>query len=449
MKQKEHKEKKHGKLIIIIPTILICCLVVYIVINAVFSPYWGSVYPPNGYFSLSSVNFAESDETVYTKEQAVEDLDYVIKCLNRDHPMFEDGVPDKVQKQIDTEKNSWGEEVGTYELWRSIARVLSSIGDAHTMTNTSFSRKYLYDYICKSDNGYTVTKINGTDVDELFQQNKDLFSYELESWGMEMFTDCLETREGLKFLNIDISSDIVFTYEDSDGKTVDCRYTAGDFYSYDDCSEMLGVESDDTPSYSYEIDEKSNVGVFTLTSCDYDSEYKEEIYNFFTEVIEKNIDNVVVDLRDNYGGNSGVADEFIMYLDYDTYKTPSGCWRLGPYTMHWDADEQNIKHYDEMLFGGNVYVLTSSNTFSAACDFATMISDNGFGAVVGEACGNMPASYGEAAVFQTPNSLMSFQVSTKYFGRIDESKADQPLIPDIECSSEEALNVVIDIISKQ
>ena len=52
----------------------------------------------------------------------------------------------------------------------------------------------------------------------------------------------------------------------------------------------------------------------------------------------------------------------------------------------------------------------------------------------------------DVAVFQTPNAVLSFQVSTKCFDRIDAAKSDLPLEPDIVCDNGESLSKTIDLI---
>lgn len=440
--------RKKSKLFIIVPTVIIVCITAYIVLNIVFSPYWGSVYPPDGYLSFNSMQMAESADILYSKEEACEDLDYLTSCLERVHPLFSEGIPQNLQNRIDAEKSAWNDEVTSYELWRSAARVLHSLNDSHTMVTPSFPRLYLTDYLQKIDLNYKLTAINKQSINDIFKEKKDLFSFELAAWGKNALTNCFQTKEGLSFIGIDTSY-FEFTYISSDGREINVGYTDEDFYDYDTASVVLNKETSDSPSYSYDVNTGDNYGILTINSCDYDNDYKEFLYNFFNEIIEKNVGNVIVDLRDNTGGNSRVADEFILYLNYDKYKNAGGLWRLGPYTMNWDAREENIEHYDDMLFGGNVYILTSSRTFSSGTIFAELISDNGFGKIVGEECGNMPDHYGDVAVFQTPNARLSFQVSTKHFNRIDESKSSYPLVPDYKCNSAEALDKAIDIIKKQ
>ena len=438
-------KKSKAKLPVIILAVLCIITLIYYVLNIIFSPYWNSVYAPPGYVSLVSMSSAESDEIVYTKAEAEEDLNYIIKCMERVHPLYINGVNDDVKKCLDNEINSFGDTVTSYEIWRSAAKLLHSTGAAHDMTSPSFPLHYLVDCLDKTENGYTVVKINGITVEELFLKNNDLFSYESNEWGIYLLKDCLKTLEGLKFLGVDTDT-FEFVYSTEKNKEEVVTYSFSDFYDYQTAVEMMNKEAEDIPPYSCVIDKDDNYSVLTLDSCDYEKDFREFLYNFFEDTTKADIDNVIVDLRNNGGGNSMVANEFILYLNYDDFKTPAGVYRLGPYMMKFDSSVEKIKHYDEMLFNGNVYVLTSNRTFSSGTLFAEFIQDNGFGKVVGEPCGNMPEGYGDVVVFQTPNSILSFQLCTKYFERIDTSKSNEPLMPDIECPADEALDKVIEII---
>ncbi len=441
-------KKRRGKFLFVIAVVITTAIVTYIVLNVVFSPYWNSVYPPSGYLSLISMSTAESADIIYTKKEATEDLDYIVKCLERVHPLYNHGISSDVKECLENEKNSFGERVTSYELWHSAARLLNSTGDSQNMTAPSFPRNYLTDYLKKTHSGYVLEKINGMTVDEIFQQNNDLFSYELEAWGKYALENCFQTLEGLKFIGFD-SDSFEYTYINEKGIEEAVVYSGDDFHDYETSAEILGRETDDTPLYSSNVIKDKNVAVLTLDSCVYDEDSRTFLYDFIEETTNSNISNIVVDLRNNSGGTSQIADEFLSYLNHDSFRTPGGEWRLGPYIMRWDSSDEQISHYDEMRFDGDVYILTSVKTFSSATLFAEIIQDNGFGKIAGEPCGNMPDGYGDIVVFQTPNAVLSFQISSKHYERIDTSKSDLPLIPDIECNADDALDEVMSIIEQK
>lgn len=143
-----------------------------------------------------------------------------------------------------------------------------------------------------------------------------------------------------------------------------------------------------------------------------------------------------------------VANEFIRYLDVDSYQEPTFQWRLGFFELSPSDGISHNEKNEELLFRGKVYVLTSVNTFSSAMMFAEYIKDNRLGEIVGEPCGNTPGGYGDIAVFKLPNSQSYMQISTKEFIRADKECKDKLVEPDIRCSSEEALEVLYDYLAK-
>ena len=144
-----------------------------------------------------------------------------------------------------------------------------------------------------------------------------------------------------------------------------------------------------------------------------------------------------------------VADEFIHYLDVDSYQTWGQDWRLGLLMISSKGSTHTNKKYTDLLFDGDVYVLTSTDSFSSAMDFAMLISDNNLGKIVGEPSGNKPRSYGDISVFKLKNSGLVMQVSTKKWYRVDESITDELIEPDIACDSEEALQVLVEYLRGQ
>lgn len=91
-------------------------------------------------------------------------------------------------------------------------------------------------------------------------------------------------------------------------------------------------------------------------------------------------------------------------------------------------------------------MLTDTWTYSSAMDFAMLIADNDLGIIVGQPSGNLPDGYGDCLSFQMPNSRLAIGVSYKKWYRVDQTRAGEPLMPDVETASEEALEKVYELI---
>lgn len=203
----------------------------------------------------------------------------------------------------------------------------------------------------------------------------------------------------------------------------------------------------EVPFVEYELRPQDDAAVFTLRSCDFTDEYRATVKAFFEEVEQAGIQNVIVDLRGNGGGNSNVGTEFIRYLPVDEYAGWDSAIRFGSILYK----NENVRRFNEKLepqFIGKVYVLMNVHTYSAAMDFAMLIGDNDLGTLVGEPSGNMPRGYGDALDFMLPNSKLAVSVSFKKWERVDKSLSDRPLEPDIPVESGDMLQQTIELIAQ-
>lgn len=191
------------------------------------------------------------------------------------------------------------------------------------------------------------------------------------------------------------------------------------------------------------------------------------------------IDNLVIDLRNNSGGNSTMGDILLSFcslpdsiyyfggkmkisdlvlnhyqmnltsmnkalssdLGYEVLETelpftvifydgkspflrPRTLSEIVPNVMSNDS----IKKYN-----GKLILLTGSQTYSSAVMFATLCQDNGLAIVYGSPTGGKPSSYGEGLNFRLPNTGIMCSVSVKYFQRPDTSRdPSDSLYPDVD-----------------
>ncbi|MBR6478413.1 MAG: hypothetical protein IKS85_08185, partial [Lachnospiraceae bacterium] len=275
-------------------------------------------------------------------------------------------------------------------------------------------------------------------------------SYETESYGIRLIKNRITNLEGLKYLGIDISGEITYNYVTEEGEEVLEIVKAEDFLLMEEYlmyeEEVTGDDlhgDEDRGFVYYDIDAEHDLAILTLNSCRYNQVYKDTVKAMFDEIHEKGISNICVDLRRNGGGSSMVANEFIEYLDVDTYKSWGEELRLGWFLKK--ADGGIVKnHKKSQVFTGNVYILTGVRSYSAAMDFAMLIKDNGIGKILGQPCGNIPASYGQVVHFYLPKTGMYMQVSMKKWYRVDMTKNGELLYPDIECPEDKAMEVLLD-----
>ena len=401
--------------------------------------------------TVTTFEISEELDTVLTGIEAADDLEFIVTRLRERHPACINDLPEAAQKMYEQEyvKLSKEKNVTVLNLWQSAAQVLACLGDAHTTVRPYYEdMKFVpllfsweeEDLICIGGEyeGYFVNKIDGIRVSQLYQRFKDQFSYELDAWARHAFASRINRSDYLTFVGINTEGRIELSMKHPNDKNLINKTFV---FQEDEIATPSVLE----PFYSYSIDIASNVGVFTLSQCIYNEEYRAAVEDFFIALQEEEVHNVILDLRGNPGGNSMVANEFLTYLPVESYQTGSSRVRIGSFIRE-NQSIQAKNHQKEYVFSGSVYVLTSADTFSSAMNFATLLSDNGLCTVVGEIPGNMSSSYGDILSFQTPNAQLAFTVSYKYFTRPDESKSDLPLIPDVEVPANDAMEKALQLI---
>lgn len=416
-------------------TAIICSFAPYLI------PYWNSFSFKD--YSGTVLNYDE----VISYEAAADDLHALTNHLKKVHPMFGDGLTADVESAYlqALERLKTSDAITVNDLRREIQTILHPMHDAHTSTYNNYPNdRYLKMFPQKSAEGCYVLSINGKDVGQIFEDAKPYACYETEDW----ISIDLGSLASLDFYGYHAP----FSFEWTDGENMISEiYSEEDFVSWSEFLEIRDeyVYGDDKPQkfVSYEIDKEKSLAILTLAQCNYNQMYIDCVRSMFVEIMQQDIQNVAVDLRGNSGGNSLVGNEFIKYLPVDRYFDGPYDWRWGFLDFHSNGQITN-EQYKNLVFDGNVYILTDRESFSAAKDFAMMIQDNLLGKIIGEPSANAVDGYGEIAAFYLPNTGLFVQISTKKWYRIDKTNSDSYVMPDFPCDSQNAIEKLYEVISQ-
>lgn len=430
------KGKKAGKAVI-----SICSLftVAFSLFGSYCNPYWNSIS-----FQSNADWYCKPYDYTLTYAQAKSDLDYAMKYLKKLHPAFYHDYPEEIRLRYDAAVSTLenADCITVNMLAQEVQGIFSLLHDAHTHIGLNYpDQKYMKYIAAHNEAGDTLLGINGLTLAQMLELYSDRESYEVEAYAMERLKSRVSSLEGLAYLGIPVEDGVVYNYETENGEKSDCRVTENDFLPYEEYIEFNQIEENDTeetPFVSYEIDEGLKAAVLTLYSCNYNNEYKNTVKAMFQEIKEKGILHVAVDLRNNGGGNSLVANEFLKYIDTDSYQDWAADWRLGCFMVHIPQRTVQNNKYEDLLFQGDLYLLTSNYTFSSAMNFAEYVKDNDLGTIIGEPSGNAPDSYGDISCFKLPESGIVIQISTKKWYRTNHMKG--LIEPDIPCDDRDALD---------
>lgn len=148
----------------------------------------------------------------------------------------------------------------------------------------------------------------------------------------------------------------------------------------------------DEPAVSYRR-LRNGVGYLRIRNF-MDADLRRQFDAVYPELLES--EALVIDLRDNGGGNSGNGDYILRHLTADTLRTAS--WRSPQYVpalVSWGIAPADYRvsggflpaRPDVRPYTRPVAVLVNRGTFSAAEDFAAVLQGNGRACLVGELTG--------------------------------------------------------------
>ena len=164
---------------------------------------------------------------------------------------------------------------------------------------------------------------------------------------------------------------------------------------------------------------------------------------------------LIVDIRENWGGNSALGDALLQYLTDKPFRQYSRIrLKVSPQIrprypglipegvpdggVH-DFDVPLIRPRAEPLrFTGPLFLLVGPRVFSAGTAFASTVKDLGLGTLVGEETGGAASCFGDLYPFDLPNSGLVANCSHKWFFRPSGASDGRGVIPDIATSASRA-----------
>lgn len=365
-----------------------------------------------------------------THDQAVADLDYAFASIKDRHMATVHGVPEALQRRYEQARDSLPAQPTVLDVWRAVSWLANALADAHTGVSypatTAASTTFRFDgttLTIDEPGTPTVLALNGVPVGDLWQRYRQYASYESDQAARNGFADRVRLDTWLRLLGAPASDGITATL--ASGERV---LPTGD----------VSARGDRSPEVRFE----PGMAVLVLHDCTPGTAYTKALDDLFTGARERGLTKVVVDLRDNPGGDSSVTQEFMTHLNAATYRDGGTQVRWGPWVFTNDPSDQPNQRVPDP-YSGKVYVLTSSATFSSAVIFTWLLQDNHLAKAVGQSPSNNPNSYGDIVPLRLPNSRLRWIVTYKLFTRANgDTDPTKPLMPDIVTAPGEELAAV-------
>ena len=477
------------------------------------------------FFSLVNISQAEEFNTIDFDWEAVvnynefqQDFFYLCDLLEDSHPGFIEEIGEsEYRKQRHKIAGSLELVVDRHKFALILQQFVSQLNDGHTQIyyGQNYGELRLPFKFCWSGEDLVVENVNwGTDLNLIGAKVLRIGSVSADS--IESYLGSYVSAENKYWRRVKISSLMnkvgvllsagLMEVEDSlevvleqNGKSV--------IYTVEPVTEVKWLNPPEYPItakqnkfFDYDILEAENICYFQfnkfldtqsgqvyhdagLVSDEDYGKYKHEINKMggdfriflermFMDIRENGIENLVIDLRNNGGGNSILSNQFFYHIALEKpLRTFTTSIKLSQLMNHYypdtveyylnqlnsdfglsvdlpylyDMELETNEDYFSLIsngesiffmpepkhkFKGKLVFLTSNRTFSSAGDMVTIAYDNGIGTIVGEPMGQKPTSYGDILYFTLPNSGIEGGVSHKIFNRpLHSRSAEKSIIP--------------------
>ncbi len=357
-------------------------------------------------------------------ELLIEDINYLkTQLTNKHNNPFHNITKEEFNKKFDYLIKQV-DKLTNKQVFAEMNKIVASIGDAHTGMNYWDGYKYPLKFYCFNDEIYVINadkslsdilytkviSINGTDIHIIVDKLKELIPHENDSWVAAQLPNYLLTpvfMYGLGLIPDEVKTS--FEFEFSNGniikREIDILYHEEnpDYVVENNERNVYFFEEENEDYYWYEYLNNDKILYFKYNVCA--NMQKENFNTFNTKMFEsiqdKEIENFIIDLRHNSGGNSSVINPFLNSIS----------------KLSSDKPEMDI------------FIITGRDTFSSGVMAVLDIKERVPVTLIGENTGGSPNSYGEVVTFELPNSKLPIYYSSKYFGLTNDG-ADT-IIPDI------------------
>lgn len=442
--------------------------------------------------------FCFSQTKMISVDDAVQDIDSLQRYIEEIHPNAYASISeDEMSKKYKYLKKHLVDSVSSYELFNQLSYIASSYNDGHLSIiypNQWYSENHLVIpfsidieegrmIIVNIDTTLGIPKyseiitINSIPSRQIIDTMLTLVSGEAYNFKIERIKSSLPK---LLFSIYKMDNEYAVQYMcDSQIITKDVNGIP-----YNEYKRLSRKNSTNEP-YSAEFLDKKSTCIIDFNDFSYLSMFKIFTDSIFEQINEKNIDNLIIDLRNNGGGNSELGDELFQYISqtpftqyeksemkisqqlkslWENYYFPQGIIDsselnvvlsipndtiINPLDYFSAEGEEDLIQLREIAnrFTSNVYLLISNYTFSSATDFAWCFKHYNMGTVIGEETGGWGLCYGDNVYAELPNSRIGINVSCQLFYNIGATKnSTHGVMPDYEIKSEDALKYALDII---
>jgi Peptidase family S41 len=289
--------------------------------------------------------------------------------------------------------------------WVGLQRIVSLVGDAHTYLQTpqdsasdlpidiaKFGEEYRIvsaDPSMASSLGARVIKVGDMPIARAAELCKELFSRDENPTSSDSFVSNSLTSGGtLHGLGITSNRNLVrYTLVDDSGRefTIDARSSASDAAPVRPFKEMPLYMQDGEQPFECKYLAEGRALYCNVRAI---RDLRKPAAEMLTLIREKSPNKLVIDLRQNRGGDYTVGEKYLIHP---------------------------VRDLPSINKKGHLFVLIGTDTFSAAMNNAAQFHSQTAAILVGQEIGEKPNSYQESRSITLPNSYLTVRYSTRFY----------------------------------
>lgn len=430
--------------------------------------------PPKGLLTVKN--------GVLTREQAIFDINSLLYALLDIHSdIFSVAGHKKIMGAFTETLASLPDSLSTIQLYQRIAPVVTLIGDGHTMTRFPYndiftdSLKRLPIYIGVMTDRSLITE---TCIDSIIPANSKILSINslsADSMIKAMLPFMSGEREFYRISRLDKQFAALFEMLYGGKTEYLVEYTEPGSKKVRKASVPASTHKEmlrrspktapkfELPPYKFMIDDKNGVAIMEFNKCINPSKMTAFCDSMFNELEAHNIKKLIIDIRNNGGGDSKVGDVLLKRLAKKPFTqtaailakvSPAAIERFGegdPGMLYFEMPESGyIKPLPDGKghFDGETILLTGNHTFSSASSFANAFKEAECGTIIGEETGGMNVTFGDMMYWTMPISGIVTTISYKRFWFMNSDENDiHGVIPHIPTSADNALDTALKTLS--
>ena len=165
---------------------------------------------------------------------------------------------------------------------------------------------------------------------------------------------------------------------------------------------------------------------------EFSQNFRREIKSIFENIVQVKPNNLVIDLRNNQGGDIKNGVLLLSYLIHQPFKVVEEYYRMKKGKMvRCKGPSQGYHKPNKNRFTGQIYVLINGGSFSNSVIVSSCLKEHTNALFIGtETGGNPTVLAGNAKEFELPNTRIRVEIPTKQFIMTDLKRNDgNGLIP--------------------